>query len=362
MQRNSSSIRIERAAAAWLARRDAGPWGPRDQAELDAWLAASIARRVAWIRLETAWRESGRLKALGAGQPPGTLPARGQWASFTDSPQLPPTDSGRLLPPADPAAALVFARRQPASKTPKRAAMGLAALVLAVAGASAWQWRLNHVAQPIVYRTALGGLQAIPLDDGTRATLSSDSRIVVALSRRERRVDMERGEAYFHAAKDPARPFVVTVDGYRAVAVGTRFAVRRDAHGARVVVTEGRVRLEPAPDAGNRHPPVLLTAGSMALADGNGVVVRSGTVAQAELALSWREGFLSFRDTPLAAAAAEFNRYNASKIVVSDPEVASIRIGGNFRSANVEAFVRLLELGFPVRAERHGDQIVLHRR
>lgn len=361
MQRNSSSIRIERAAAAWLARRDAGPWGPRDQAELDTWLAASTARRVAWIRLEAAWRESGRLKALGAGQPPSTLPTRGQWVSFTDGPRLPPSDAGRPPPAEDPAAALVFARRRPASKTPRRAVMAVASLMLAAAGISAWQWRLDHVAQPVTYRTAIGGLQDIPLADGTEATLSSDSRIVVALSRRERRVDMERGEAFFHAAKDPARPFVVVAGGYRAVAVGTRFAVRRDAHGARVVVTEGRVRLEPAPDAGG-GPAVLLPAGSTALADGNGVVVRSDTVAQAEQALSWREGFLSFRDTPLAAAAAEFNRYNARKIVIGDQDVAALRIGGNFQWANIDAFARLLEQGFPVRAEHRGDQIVLHHR
>src|SRR3546814_16450416 len=37
----AGSIRIERTAAAWLARRDAGGWVARDQAELDAWLAAS---------------------------------------------------------------------------------------------------------------------------------------------------------------------------------------------------------------------------------------------------------------------------------------------------------------------------------
>lgn len=363
MQRNSSSIQIERDAAAWLARRDAGPWNTQDRAELDAWLAVSTARRVAWIRLEAAWRESGRLQALGAGQSADTLPTRGQWAPFIDGARLPAGDSERRPAATDPAAALVFAPKPPASKTPRRAALAIAALMTAAAAVSTWQWRFDHVAKPISYRTAVGGLQAIPLDDGTEATLSSDSRILVALSRRERRIDMQRGEAFFHAAKDPSRPFVVAAGSYRVVAVGTRFAVRRDAQGARVVVTEGRVRLEQAPDAtGSRRAAVLLPAGSMALADGNDVVVRSGTVAQAEQALSWRQGFLFFRDTPLSTAAAEFNRYNASKIVMGDPEVAAIRIGGNFRWANVDAFVRLLEQGFPVRAERRGDRIVLHHR
>src|SRR3546814_1245553 len=77
--------------------------------------------------------------------------------------------------------------------------------------------------------------------------LSSDSRIVVALSRSERRIDLQRGAAFFHAARDAGRPFVVAAAGHRVIAVGTRFAVRRDADGVRVVVTEGLVRLESDP-------------------------------------------------------------------------------------------------------------------
>jgi transmembrane sensor len=45
--------------------------------------------------------------------------------------------------------------------------------------------------------------------------------------------------------------------------------------------------------------------------------------------------------------------------VIRDPAVAALKIEGNFRATNVEAFVRLLESGFPVRAETQADQIVL---
>src|SRR5690606_18721626 len=168
-------------------------------------------------------------------------------------------------------------------------------------------------------------------------------------------------EAFFHAARDPARPFVVAAAGHRAVAVGTRFAVRRDADGLRVVVTEGLVRLESDPGSGGRRQPTtLLPAGSVALAGPDGVVVHAGTVDQARQALSWRDGFLAFRDTSLAAAAAEFNRYSARRIVIADPSVGALRVGGNFRWSNAEGFVRLLEQGFPVRAEYGDAEIVLH--
>jgi transmembrane sensor len=89
-------------------------------------------------------------------------------------------------------------------------------------------------------------------------------------------------------------------------------------------------------------------------------LVRTGTVEEAERDLDWRNGYVTFRDTPLEEAAAEFNRYNARKIVMGDREVAALRVGGNFRWSNTEAFVRLLEQGFPVRSEQQGDRVVLH--
>ncbi|MEJ1963523.1 MAG: hypothetical protein WDO56_18960 [Gammaproteobacteria bacterium] len=58
-----------------------------------------------------------------------------------------------------------------------------------------------------------------------------------------------------------------------------------------------------------------------------------------------------FRRATLADASAEFNRYNTHKIVIEDAGVASLRVAGSFRATNVEAFVRLLERGYPLRAE-----------
>jgi transmembrane sensor len=224
-------------------------------------------------------------------------------------------------------------------------------------------WRHYTAVDQASYRTAIGDLQEVPLADGSIATLSSDSRLLVTLSHGERHVDLQQGEAFFAVAKDPARPFVVSAGGRRVTAVGTRFSVRRDAADLRVVVTQGLVRLESdrLPN-GLRQPTTLLPAGSVALASDAGVVVHSGSVQQAEEYLSWRSGFVSFHDTPLATAAAEFNRYNARKIVVGDASVGAMRVGGNFRWSNVDAFVRLLAQGFPIQARRQGDTIVLTRR
>lgn len=367
----ASSRQIELIASAWLARRDGNEWSAHDQLQLDAWLQESIAHRVAYLRLDGAWRQSDRLRALGAGMPAGSVPERGAWG-------LAPPPESHAMPSAsgiddEPPARFAAAHRSSYSSRTMRgapksrphsllryAAAGFALIVLA---SLALGWRHYTAVEQTSYRTAIGGLQDVPLSDGSMITLSSDSRILVTLSRNERRIDLQQGEAFFKVAKDPSRPFVVSAGDRRAIAVGTRYDVRRDATDLRVIVTQGVVRLESDNGPGGRsRPTTLLPAGSIALANDAGVVVSSGSVQQAEELVSWRSGFLSFHDMPLASAAAEFNRYNVRKIVIGDASIGTLRVGGNFRWSNAETFVRLLELGFPVRAVRGKDTIVLKRR
>jgi transmembrane sensor len=47
---------IEERASEWLARRDSGNWSDVDQTDLNDWLRASTAHRVAYLRLEAAWQ------------------------------------------------------------------------------------------------------------------------------------------------------------------------------------------------------------------------------------------------------------------------------------------------------------------
>src|SRR6266853_1979658 len=61
----------ESAAAAWVARRESAEW---DAAAFEKWLAESASHRVAYYRLNAAWQEAGRLRALARGLlPPGDV-------------------------------------------------------------------------------------------------------------------------------------------------------------------------------------------------------------------------------------------------------------------------------------------------
>ena len=133
---------------------------------------------------------------------------------------------------------------------------------------------------------------------------------------------------------------------------------------AKMIEFLGQANKLPAQVSGGRADVLgwQLPAGSVATAGRNGVLVRSLPVAEAERYLEWRDGFLTFDDTSLAEAAAEFNRFNTRKLELGDAAVADLRVGGNFRWSNAEGFAHLLEQGFPVRAERRADRIVLYSR
>jgi transmembrane sensor len=413
---------IDDAASDWLIRRDSGAWNDADQARFNQWLNASTLNRVAFLRLELAWEDAARLKALGAGIPGDRPPPPGRWnvtpffdlhpASVPDEnpPSLTAPDSGRLIleessahesPGGVPARDETSAQRatrtlqatavshgesaddsdslhrsaspstfptpppsavaaKPVGFNRRRITLAAAATLLLAVGIAAYVALAPGGER---YSTSVGGFASVPMADGSKVTLNTDSQIRIALTETERRVELKHGEAFFEVSKDPSRPFIVRVGSKRVIAVGTQFSVRREGDDVEVVVTEGKVRVEDGA-AGRisrayQSADVYLTPGSIARVGDDGVLVQRKTLPEAEEQLSWRTGVLTFRDQSLAEVIAEFNRYNVRKIVIQDPAVASLKIEGNFRATNVEAFVRLLESGFPVRAEARADQIVL---
>jgi transmembrane sensor len=348
------SRQIEERAAAWLAKRDSGAWTAQDERELNEWLNASTANTVAFIRLEAAWNAAQRLKALGAGRRRGEVPKFWAW---------------RLSPFVEQKPALAAGATVARVRTLSRAMA--ATLLLALAAGIFWYaWPAGPA-----YHTPVGGIASVPMTDGSKVTLNTDSSIRVEVNEKERRVELEQGEAFFEVAKDPTRPFVVKAGSKRVIAVGTKFSVRRLGNDIRVFVTEGKVRIESGDSPHTPGPDTVLekaravsgtalvaAAGSIARTRDDGVLVQEQQLSHAEDYLSWRTGYLVFRDTVLADAVAEFNRYNEHQIVIDDAQVAGIRLSGKFRSTNFEAFVRLLEDGFPIQAIRRDEQIVLTAR
>jgi transmembrane sensor len=306
------------AAALLLVRQDAGGDEP-DEGVFDAWLSAHPAHAEAWARACAAW------------------------AKFDDPRELVGYNDIRD------AAVIRPARRQ-------RLGIALAAS-LALAVGTGGALLLNRSGdqgpappggpiasiEPVrTLATAKGERKTFALADASTVTLNTDSAVAVAYRPvGERRLELIRGQAFFNVAHDKARPFVVAFRGRTVTALGTAFEVRGVGDAMRVILVEGRVSVRRAGGA-----PVVMHPGQQLLDDARRVTLSSIEIAEAA---EWRRGLVTFRDTTLKEAVAEFNRYADRRLVITDPRVAQLTVSGVFRTDDSARFARTVAAVLPVR-------------
>jgi transmembrane sensor len=126
---------------------------------------------------------------------------------------------------------------------------------------------------------------------------------------------------------DSSRPFTVAAGNTSVRALGTQFNVRRQDQGAEVAVVEGTVQVT-AMDEQSGFPTRKLAAGEDARVEKGQIAARNGqSVADT---LAWRQRRLVFHDARLADVAAEFNRYNRTKIRIQGDAAKEILLSGIF--------------------------------
>lgn len=320
---------IRDQAAHWVVRQDRG-LSPAESAEFERWQAADWRHRRAVHDAAADWATLDRIAPVVAVPAP---PSR-RWAAAASLAA---------------AAALAFLLFRPMPELPSRDPPSRAEIRTLVAGSS---------------------VHAASLADGSQVLLNAGGVLLERFTAAERTVRLLRGEAHFAVVKDPARPFVVRAGQAQIRAVGTAFNVRLREEIVDVIVTEGRIRVattpqplaarsdgatEPVPGPEAALAPLELEAGQQAQVPVSGEVVsvvnRLG-VGEIARALAWQEPLLNLGGSTLAEVAAQFERRTGHRLVVADPELARIRVGGFFKPDDVAGFVHLLEECFGVQSER----------
>lgn len=320
-------------AAQWLIRRDRG-LSAAEQTEFRTWLTADPRHTAALRRCEKTWGVLDRIPAEFAPAPAAAAPA----------PVLRPD----------------FRRR-----TAFAAALGALAAAAAVAFVFVRERPAPREATPALFASAEAAVRSATLPDGSTVRLNTGAAIALRFSAGERAVDLVRGEAHFDVAKNPARPFVVQAGPLAVRAVGTAFNVRRAADRTEVIVTEGRVQLTTA--AVGAAP--LLGAGQRAVlpavsaaAPAPALVVAQLAATEIAQALAWQEPLLRLGGATLAELAAEFERHTGRRIVLADPALAGLRIGGRFRADDIDGFANVLANTFEIEMERTADGTLVLRK
>lgn len=319
---------VTTAAQGWIIKRDRG-LSPIEAAEFERWLEADPRHGIAFRSSSAAWTMLDHI-----------TPEMAQSVQFS-------------------------ARRKRRRRIFEVVAVAAALMI----GFFVWRQPLHRDAKFIGTPAQVAGLQTLHLSDGSTVFLGPDSIVLEQFTPAERRVILRRGGAHFEVAKNPARPFVVRAGLVDVSAVGTAFNVMLQKETVEVLVTEGRVGVVPreiqsSPDApaGAAIETPILQAGQRAIvaaptAEIPAPVVQISTVSSAEMAhaLLWQEQLLRLGGSTLAELAAEFQQLTGRSVVLGDPALEDLRIGGFFRKNDLDGFVGLLEANYGVVVERTKD-------
>lgn len=316
----------ENDAAAWAVRRERIGDDPKFQAELDAWLAEDPRRPGDFLKAEATLSFLNRGRALS-----GSADAR-------DEQENAGTQGDAGMPS-------VFSRRK------LLIGGGAGALAASVAGLFLFRSAGED------YRTGFGEVREVALADGSTASINTDTDLHVAMTDSARRLRLARGEAWFEVRKDRARPFEVEAGDVRVRALGTAFSVRRKGGDVEILVTHGTVE---SWVAGYERERMKASAGMRVVAAAGQPPQVIAAPQDVGNALAWRRGEIMLDGTSLGDAAAEFNRYNARKIVIADPAFAREAMVGQFRMREPEAFAKAVRDALGARVVDSGATLQIY--
>lgn len=316
------ALAIRSMAQDWVVERHAGSnWSDEQQKELDRWLAQSPAHLTAYWRMEAAWEGAQRLAAV-------------------DEPMRP-------SPP----------NRRPASHI-HRGKIAAAIALVAALGAGA----LTQFNAPVekIYATPVGGQVTIRLADGSEIQLNTNSKLRLSPDKTRRQATLEKGEAYFIIKHDAKRPFELTAAGHLVTDLGTKFSVHAENGKLEVALIEGLAKIESL-HSPEKSTTAILHPGDVALATATTLSLKAKPIARLQDQLSWRQGILTFKNVTLAEAAATFNRYNDTQIVITDKSVGKLTLYGTFPTGGVSAFADAAQAYFDLRVKNRKGEIIISR-
>lgn len=380
--RTQDPVDIE--AARWAARRRDG-LDAQAVVALQSWLDADPRHAARFNEMEGLFGAIAQATKDDIASLEASLPARAPSRSAS-SPAAPIQPRPTQARPFDSTSAAVQSslrrgsvirhRARPTARATLAALAAAVAVAIVVSGVgwAGWKhWQRLPVFEQ-TYATGRGQVVSITLPDaegngnGSGLHLDTATRAIVRLYRDRREVDLTEGQVQFLVTADAQRPFHVRAGAVHITVLGTRFSVRHtdtglDAGRTVVSVEEGHVRVQrlegskpgETPGSAIAHAaPLDLIAGQQTVADAQGQFGPVASLPPSAMS-AWRDGRLSFNQTPLSEAIAEFDRYGRTGLVVTDPAIAALPVGGSYSLSQAWRFAQTLPQMLPVRLVRRGE-------
>jgi transmembrane sensor len=292
-------------AIEWWLRQNDGPLSKRERAAFDEWLAADEANKVAFEKLS---RIGGLIEARHFGRKQ---------------------------------------RRKARRSRAKVAAAGIAGAVALVVLYDDVSIFLRSD-----YRTGTAETRRIMLEDGSEVELAPTSAIAVHYEPGRRCLVLLRGEAWFEASPDAARPFVVTAAEGTVTALGTAFDVALEQDFAQVTVTKHQVKVT----SGGIDTLVAEGQQTSFTLGGPASLPEPADVAQAT---AWRRGKLIFANKPLGEVVEALGRYHTGTVVFTNKALRMRPVSGVFKADDPRAAFDEIETSLGLHTARLTDYLVV---
>ena len=209
------------------------------------------------------------------------------------------------------------------------------------------------------YSTQIAEVRNILLEDGTHVTLGPSSQILVAkFTGDERRVFLEKGEAFFDVAHNPDKPFTVESGRTEIQVLGTKFNMNRTIDYLAVSLLEGKIEIQQERDGGllpffNEEETITLLPAQM-------VTVKKGILSPPEgrkikQMANWVEGKLNYINIPLRVVIADANRYSRFPLRIEDKSLESLPVTAVFGTDQIDIMIRGLSQILPITVTRGAD-------
>jgi len=204
------------------------------------------------------------------------------------------------------------------------------------------------------FRTGTGEQRAIRFAETVAINLNTQTSLVVRpASEGEDRIELVSGEASFATTADSTRALAVLAANGRTVSGPGRFEVRYIGTGTPVVVTcyEGQLRVECQGEIFQLLPGQRVSYGDTGLG--------KTTLLDPSAEPEWQRGIVEFRNTPLAEAVEEINRYRPGRIILISSALGRRLLSGRFRIDQMDKALLQLEHTFSAKLTRLPGGVVL---
>lgn len=335
-----------------LARYLAGECSGKERREVEQWMAEQPRNRAAMETYRHLWGTASVRDSLRG------VDAAADWQTLQRKlDETPGSKEGR--------SGQRRAYEQPShSHWPAVARVAAIFVVASLIGFFAYQqWSLQPADSPSPslreISTQMGQRVNLTLADGTEVLLNAGSTLKLPpVFDSDRREVILEGQAYFEVAENPDKPFVIYSGHTSTRVLGTAFSVRSYPDDASVTVAVRRGKVAFASDSPGRGTPAILGANELGRYHRGSGLLDTQPIQDMELYLGWVDGYLKFREAPMAEVAADLQRRYGVRVRFGSPGIADKKLTALLKGRSIRNVLDVISLTLDVNYRMEDEHVI----